>query len=148
MPDPVTPAEALEQKLAELDAEIARLRGERDLYARALAVLRGDLLSMNKSDTPGSMRQMQGLERIRHSKVPHGKQDARVDRFLKACHAKGETMREAAEALSTPKERVYQPQLSAALRGTRPIWMPLAKRIEKRYGYAATLANWPDLRGE
>jgi hypothetical protein len=137
---------ALDAQIAAVESQLAPLLDERERCRAALAALEGALTDTNNIHTMEPMRQMQPLERIRHSKPPHGKNDARVARFLACCHAKGETMSDAAKALSTRKDRVYQAQLSSALRGNRPMWMPLAKRIEERYGYAATVENWPDLR--
>ena len=152
MPVPADPIAALEARIDAIDKEIARLAEERERIERALAALRGEpeppLTSADNTNTLEPMRKMQPVERLRHSKQPHAKADRCVERFLAACHAKGETMSDAARALSTKREKVHQAQLSSALRGDRPMWEPLAKRIEERYGYAATLENWPDLRLE
>ena len=151
--DPI--AEQLAREIAALDEQIAALAAKRERCAAALRALAGEsaLTAQNNSDTEENMRQMQALERLRHSKPPHKKSDdkgarERVRRFLDACHKQGHTMSDAATALSTKREKVHQAQLSSALRGKRVMWMPLAKRIEERYGYAATKDNWPDLRKE
>ena len=58
------------------------------------------------------------------------------------------TMRTLAELLADEGFKTSQPHLSQARRGTRPMPAALAKRIKELTGFAATKANWPDLRAD
>lgn len=135
MPAPVTPAEAIEQKLAELDLEIARIRAERELYARALAVLRGDLTAGKESvNLRSKMPAMQPVSRLIRSKA------VASDRLADAVNAAGMTMSDLANEL-----KVTPSYLSQLRHGKKPITQDRADEIEKLTGFKATKRNWPRL---
>jgi hypothetical protein len=156
VPDPTTPEEALEQKLAELGLERARLKGElarvdgeRELYARALGILRGDLTAMNEADTTGSTMLTENRVRISRG-LRTGRRKAKgTERLLAAADAARHTLRSLAEKVGT-----NQPHLTRAALGLQPMPKSLAKKIEAELkvkggpGYRATRENWPKLRDD
>jgi len=142
VPDPVTPAEAIEQKLVELDKERARLKGElarvdgeRELYERALGVLRGDLTAGKESvNLRSKMPAMQPVSRLIRSKA------VASDRLADAVNAAGMTMSDLANEL-----KVTPSYLSQLRHGKKPITQDRADEIEKLTGFKANKRNWPRL---
>jgi hypothetical protein len=136
---PTDPSAALEARLAELEAEIARLNEERERVAAALQTLTGRKQCAN-------MAAMQPIARLAHSRS-RAKPD---DQLAVVANAAGLTLRSLAA-----KVGCSAPLITQARSGDRSISMELAQRIQAetrspKYpeGYAATAANWRRLRSE
>jgi hypothetical protein len=163
VPSPTTPAEALEQKLAELDAEIARLRVERELHARALAVLREDLTErgaghLTLNDRGGKAEGMIPQVRVRHSQGKNRKLEAAgtpPSRVVVIANAAGYSLHSLAEKIAEAEGGTYSASALSQAATKDGIGMPAtrAKLIQKltrskRFpkGIEPTAEFWPKIR--
>ena len=150
MPDQ-DPADAIRARIAAVEAEIARLEGERDRLHRALLALTEKFYranSDNMSNTP-----MHPLVQEQYSKGADA--STAVKRFLGVCYEAGiPSLRVLAEmARKRFGTKTQQAHLSFGLQGTRPIDEYLTKWIAEQTvsekhpkGFESTKANWPKLR--
>lgn len=138
----------LKRRRQKLQAELAEV--ERAIAAVEATGLQGEHNSGNTDNMRA--RSMSGQKRMLRAQRAEGTPE--TARLRAAFKAAKDSMHMAAEKIQSDVRDaghgyvISQPYLTMAAKGERPMWRPIAEAIEKRYGYAATRENWPDLRDE